>query len=131
MQLVAAGRAAQRRFEGALAEHGLTLRHLGALGHLARDRELTYSDLARRARVTPQSMQATMVQLADLGAVETQTRGRAAYPQLTDHGRHLLTLAVQIAAACDDALPVDEETAAVLRRALSAIARQSFSEGVA
>ncbi len=53
MLLIAAGRLAQRRFEAALAEQNLTLRHIGAIGHLARNPELSYSDLARRARVTP------------------------------------------------------------------------------
>ena len=46
---------------------------LGALGHLARDEALPYSDLARRARVTAQSVQATVGHLVDLGAVSRRT----------------------------------------------------------
>lgn len=128
MLLVAAGRGAQRRFEDALAEHGLTLRHLGAMGHLAHNPQLSYSDLARRARVTPQSMHATMVQLADLGAIETETRGRSTYPTLTVHGRRLLALAADIATSCDEALPIDEEATTPFRQALTLVARQSFSD---
>ena len=38
--LVAAGRTAQRRLDDALGERGLALRHIGALGHLARRPDL-------------------------------------------------------------------------------------------
>ncbi|MEV3905115.1 MarR family transcriptional regulator [Mycobacterium sp. NPDC050551] len=122
MLLIGAGRAAQRRLEDALAEHGLTLRHLGALGHLSRAQDLSYSDLARRARITPQSMQATMIQLADAGAVVIESRGRASYPRLTAHGRHLLTVAADAAADCDRALAVPD----ALRDALAAVVRREM-----
>lgn len=122
MLLIGAGRAAQRRLEDALAEHGLTLRHLGALGHLSHSPELSYSDLARRARITPQSMQATMIQLADAGAVVIESRGRASYPRLTAHGRHLLSVAAGAAADCDRALGVPD----ALRDALAAVVRREM-----
>ena len=127
MLLIAAGRAAQRRLDGRLAEDGLTLRHVGALGHLAHTEGLTYSDLARRARVTPQSMQATMTQLAERGAITIETRGRAAYPQLTELGRQLLANAATIAADLDDtfvATAPDDTTA--LREVLERIIRQNM-----
>jgi DNA-binding MarR family transcriptional regulator len=123
MLLIGAGRVAQRRFEDALREHDLTLRHIGALGHLSRSPGLTYSDLARRARITPQSMHATMSQLAARGAIAIENRGRAAYPTLTEHGRELLELAAGAAAQCDAALGVDP----TLRPELEAIARQGLS----
>lgn len=125
MLLIGAGRGAQRRLEDALSEHGLTLRHLGAMGHLARSPGLSYSDLARRARITPQSMHATMVQLTELGAVTTETRGRAAHPQLTEHGHHLLAVAAEVAAACDAELGADRE---LLHAELERIARQAISQ---
>ncbi|GAA0930358.1 MarR family winged helix-turn-helix transcriptional regulator [Pseudonocardia zijingensis] len=90
--LVGAGRVVQRRVEAALAPHGLTLRHLGALGHLSRRPDTSYSDLARRAGVTAQSMHATVRQLQELGAVATAEtgQGRRARLDVTDRGRELL-----------------------------------------
>lgn len=128
MLLIAAGRAAQRRLEAALAEHGLTLRHVGALGHLAHTDGLTYSDLARRARMTPQSMQATMIQLAERGAIDIETRGRAAYPKLTDAGRQLLATAARIAQRQDQTLAASQANTPSLRAALDHIVRQSFDD---
>ncbi|MGK2883043.1 MAG: MarR family transcriptional regulator [Mycobacterium sp.] len=58
------------------------MRHLPALGHLARSTGMSYSELARRASVTPQSMQATLTKLEERGAVAKTTdsgRGRTAH----------------------------------------------------
>ncbi len=126
MLLIAAGRAAQRELDTRLADLGLTLRHVGALGHLAHTEGLTYSDLARRARVTPQSMQATMTQLAERGAIAIETRGRAAYPRLTDLGRELLDSAAGIAAELDDTFVALGPDTSDLRPVLERIARQSL-----
>jgi hypothetical protein len=60
LMLVGAGRFLQRRVDDELAALGLTLRHLSALGHLSHRPDLSYSDLARRARITTQSMHATV-----------------------------------------------------------------------
>jgi DNA-binding MarR family transcriptional regulator len=127
MLLIAAGRLAQRRFDAALAERNLTLRHIGALGHLARTPELSYSDLARRARVTPQSMHATIGKLVELGAIVTETRGRASYPRLTKRGHELLAFAAETAAACDEALGIDESVGAELRDELKRVALQALA----
>jgi DNA-binding MarR family transcriptional regulator len=127
MLLVGAGRAAQQRLEDALAELGLTLRHLGALGHVSRSPGMSYSDLARRAGITPQSMQATMSQLAALGAIEIESRGRASYPRLTARGGRLLEVAADAAEACDRALDLPADTAPAVREALGAVLRQGFS----
>lgn len=125
MLLVAAGRAAQRRLEHALREHGVTLRHLGALGHLARDPELSYSDLARRAAVTAQSMHSTINALVELGAVEVEPaeRGRPVRLRLTRRGHDLLGTAGAIAHRLDAELPIDGTAAGRLREALSDLAR--------
>lgn len=90
--LIGAGRAAQRELDAALSEHGLTMRHLGALGHLSRQPDLSYSDLGRRAGVTSQSMHATVRQLEELGAVrrEHAGQGHRARLEVTDRGRELL-----------------------------------------
>lgn len=123
MLLIGAGRAAQRLFETRLAEHGLTLRHIGALGHLAHTDGLTYSDLARRARVTPQSMHATMTQLAERGAITVELRGRAAYPTLTERGHRLLGIAADIAADVDESFALTAEDQVRLRAVVERAAR--------
>lgn len=86
------GRRLRADVERSLHVHGLALRHLSALGHLSREPGLSYSELARRAGITAQSMQATLRQLEDLGAVERRTepgRGRAARLHVTDAGEAL------------------------------------------
>lgn len=124
MLLVAAGRAAQRRLEQALRAHGVTLRHLGALGHLARDPELSYSDLARRVAVTVQSMHSTIAGLVDLGAIEVETaqRGRPARLRLTQQGHELLRTAGAVAHELDAALPLGDLDPRTLKGALLELA---------
>jgi DNA-binding MarR family transcriptional regulator len=124
--LIVAGRMAQRRLDGALGERGLALRHVGALGHLARQPDLSYSDLARRAGITPQSMRATVRQLEQLGAVRRTLpgHGHAARLEVTPHGHDLLVWAGEQARALDDDLlgDVAPDQRDALRRALSAVA---------
>jgi DNA-binding MarR family transcriptional regulator len=97
--LVGAGRLLQRKVEKELAGLGLTLRHLGALGHLSHRPDLSYSELARRAGITTQSMHATVRGLEELGAVRRTLagHGHAAQLEITEHGRALLA-AVRAAA---------------------------------
>jgi DNA-binding MarR family transcriptional regulator len=124
--LVAAGRTAQARLEEAVAVHGLTLRHLGALGHLSSRPDLSYSDLARRAGVTPQSMHATVRQLEEVGAVarEHEGHGHRARLEVTPAGRDLLASAASIAHQLDDELlaSVPATQRAALRSLLAEIA---------
>lgn len=90
--------------ETRLAAEGIAIRHLSALGHLSRDPGLSYSELARRASVTPQSMQATLSKLEESGAVEKVTgggRGRTAKLAVTDEGRRLLDVGKQAYAELD------------------------------
>lgn len=130
-QLIAAGRHAQERLERALQAHGLTLRHLGALGHLATQPDLSYSDLARRAGITAQSMHATVRTLEEMGAVrrELPGHGHRARLEVTPAGRELLEVA-RVAAHGIDAdllasIPASDRPAvsgflgSVVRQALS------------
>lgn len=124
--LVAAGRSAQRRLDRVLGERGLALRHVGALGHLAHEPDVSYSDLARRAGITPQSMRATVRQLEELGAVRRTLpgHGHAARLEVTAHGHDLLAWAGEQAHALDDdvldGVAADQHQA--LRRSLATIA---------
>ena len=109
LKLVGLGRVLQRRFDAELRGLGLTMRHYGALGHLSRNPELSYSDLARRAHVTSQSMNATVRQLEDLGAVYRSTTGpgHPARLEVTDTGRRLLAAARAAAGRIDTQLQAD------------------------
>jgi DNA-binding MarR family transcriptional regulator len=87
------GRTLRDEVDEALHPLGLSMRHLSALGHLSRQPGLSYSELARRAGITPQSMQATLLQLERLQAVERRTsagRGRTAQLHVTAAGSALL-----------------------------------------
>lgn len=101
------GRRVRDDVEAALRSDGLTLRHLSALGHLSRQPGLSYSELARRAGVTAQSMQATLGQLEQRGAVDKRTpagRGRTAKLHLTSTGEQLLAHGQNAMAVADQQL---------------------------
>lgn len=107
MLLVFAGRTAETRLAEALSDLRVSLRHVGALGHLTRSPGLSYSELARRARVTVQSMHATVGQLIAMGAVRgpaTGGRGRAAPLVVTEAGRALMVAVSEVVAGLDDEL---------------------------
>lgn len=129
---IAAGRTVQRRIERELAAHKLTLRHVGALGHLAANPDLSYSDLGRRAGVTAQSMHATVNRLEELGAVRRHLAGHGhpARLEVTDLGHRLLTHAADAAATLDqellDGLP--DQKREELARLLLAIAASGRPE---
>ncbi|MCZ2821675.1 MarR family winged helix-turn-helix transcriptional regulator [Modestobacter sp. VKM Ac-2977] len=101
--LVALGREAESRLGAALESSGLSLRLMGALGHLARQPGLSYTELARRARVTPQSMHATVAALIEAGAVAPAGpgRGKRALLEVTDQGRRLLAAGQEAITAVD------------------------------
>lgn len=109
MLVIVAGRLIQGRFETELAKVGLGMRHLGALGHLAHSPDLSYSDLARRSRVTSQSMHATVRQLEELGAVRRTLAGQGhrARLEVTERGQQMLDAARQAAFALDAELTAD------------------------
>jgi DNA-binding MarR family transcriptional regulator len=105
--LIALGRAMRAQAEVGLRELGLSMRHFSALGHLGRQPGLSYSELARRARITVQSKQATLDQLEALHAIERRTapgRGRAAQLHLTPTGRMLLSSAQDLLRDVDQGL---------------------------
>jgi DNA-binding MarR family transcriptional regulator len=136
--LIGLGRALRDQADAGLRELGLSLRHLSALGHLARQPGLSYSELARRARVTVQSMQATLNQLEDLGTIERRTtpgRGRTAQLHLTEPGRELLARAMDVLRVADRRLaaqlgPDDHRTLSrILLRAFLLAADRPDADG--
>ena len=124
--LIGLGRLLQRRFEQELAEEGITLRHLGALGHLRGQSGLSVSDLAKRAGVTAQSMHATIGQLVERGAIDAgKTRqGRASKLEVTREGERLLRFAARVARRLDGDLQKSGTDLTPLRQ----LAIRSFAE---
>ncbi|MGA4841805.1 MarR family winged helix-turn-helix transcriptional regulator [Streptomyces sp. G45] len=104
MLVIATGRRLHERLEARLTDIGLSMRLFGALGHISRNADLSYSDLARRAGVTSQSMRATVLMLEELGAVERdlQGQGHRARLELTTYGRSLLATAWDIVADLEE-----------------------------
>lgn len=116
------GRTIRTEVEARLKEQGTSLRHFSALGHLSREPGLSYSELGRRAGVTAQSMQATLHQLEDLGAVERRTlpgRGRTADLVVTERGAQLIATGFQTVREVEAKIlqPLDDGQ----RRALTAL----------
>ena len=125
------GRIIRDEVESGLRAHGSSLRHLSALGHLSREPGLSYSELARRAGITAQSMQATLRQLEELGAVERRTlpgRGRAAQLHVTAGGAELLRQGRETIRAADERLLAD--ISADQHEVFASLLLQAFGEAV-
>ena len=122
--LMTVGRRIREQIEAGLKAEDMSLRQLSALGHLAPNPGLSYSELARRAGITPQSMQATLNALEARGAVERVTdagRGRTAELHVTAEGDRLRRAARKVIAEVDEELraqlgdgSTDELTTALL-----------------
>jgi DNA-binding MarR family transcriptional regulator len=126
--LMMLGRKLREEAETDLRTQGLSMRHFSALGHLAHQPGLSYSELARRDGITTQSMQSTLRQLQDLGAVELLTepgRGRTADLQVTEVGQELLERGRAVLRAADTRLSDaigNETTDTLAHLALQALA---------
>ena len=108
--LIALGRSTREAVELRLREHGIAYHHLSALGHLQRQPGLSYSELARRARVTVQSMQTTAAHLEAHGLVErgaSTSQGRRADLHVTPRGLTVLAAAREVLRANDELLLAD------------------------
>jgi len=105
--LMMLGNRLREQTEAGLRDQGLSMRHFSALGHLAHQPGLSYSELARRDGITTQSMQSTLRQLQEIGAVELLTepgRGRTADLQVTETGQALLERGRAVLRAVDQRL---------------------------
>lgn len=96
-----------RSRETALAESlrplGLTTRKYGLLGHIGRAPDISFSELARRSRITVQSTHVAIASFAAAGLVEDATAqaGVASRLRITATGRSLLEDAAERVAALD------------------------------
>ncbi|QCB92697.1 MarR family winged helix-turn-helix transcriptional regulator [Cellulomonas shaoxiangyii] len=87
----------------ALKPLGLTTRKYGLLGHVRGTPGISFSDLARRSRITVQSAHATVAAFAAAGLVEDATAhaGSASRLRVTEAGERLLAEAGERVAELD------------------------------
>lgn len=101
--LLTIARAREADLAAALKPLGLTTRKYGLLGHIGRSPDLSFSELARRSRITVQSVHAAIASFASAGLVEdaTSQAGVASRLRITATGRGLLEDAAERVAALD------------------------------
>jgi DNA-binding MarR family transcriptional regulator len=90
---------------GALHERGVTIAQFAVLTALTEESGLSNAELARRAFITPQSMNENLRDLEQRGWVTRHhhpSHGRILQTELTEQGRETLQV-------CDDAVAVIEE----------------------
>ena len=99
--------ALSRTWEADLAELlrplGLSIRGFGLLGHIGRAPDISFSELARRSRITVQTAHAAVAGLTAAGWVDDATAhaGAASRLRVTDDGRQLLDRAARSRADLD------------------------------
>ncbi|MFI9722257.1 MarR family winged helix-turn-helix transcriptional regulator [Streptomyces sp. NPDC052396] len=136
LMLIGVGRLVREEADRSLeaAGDGHSLRLMSALGHLAHEPGLSYSELGRRAGITAQSMQATVGRLERAGAVSRTSpsgRGRTAVLRVTEHGHRMLDEMRRTLAAVEEPLlaGLSAEERTVLAKALSTVAAQLSPAG--
>jgi DNA-binding MarR family transcriptional regulator len=101
---------------------GLNTRQFGLLGHIHASPAVSFSELARRSRITVQSAHTAVTNLVDAGLVQDVTAhaGAASSLRVTDAGRVMLERARQIVKTLDARLTEDQpEVAEALRMAMA------------
>ena len=101
--LLTVGRVWDSLFIEALKPLGLTTRKYGLLGHVRGTPGISFSELARRSRITVQSAHTAVAALVDAGLVEDATAqaGSASRLQVTAAGEELLARAAEVVARLD------------------------------
>ncbi|WP_114559917.1 MarR family winged helix-turn-helix transcriptional regulator [Desertihabitans aurantiacus] len=111
-----------RAWESALTEGlaplGLTVRRYGLLGHIRSTPDISFSELARRSRITVQSAHTAVAGFTADGLVEVVTEqvGAASRIRVTATGRELLDRAAEVVGGLDaDLEAADAHLAEALR----------------
>ena len=101
--LLTVGRVWEAAFADALKPLGLTTRKYGLLGHIRGTPGISFSELARRSRITVQSAHAAVAALGDAGLVDdgTARAGAASTLRVTAVGEKLLGEAAGVVARLD------------------------------
>jgi DNA-binding MarR family transcriptional regulator len=127
--LLTISRVWEAAFAGALKPLGLTPRKYGLLGHIRGTPGISFSELARRSRITVQSVHAAVAAFTGDGLVQdvTARAGAASRLQLTEEGEHLLDTAGAEVARLDAEFSAEhpELTEALRRHMLEVMARGS------
>lgn len=103
--LLTVSRVWDAELSGALRGLGLTTRKYGLLGHIRATPGISFSELARRSRITVQSAHTAVESLVRAGLVEDTTAhaGTASTLAVTPVGEEILGRAAERLAALDDA----------------------------
>jgi DNA-binding MarR family transcriptional regulator len=103
--LLSLGRVWEVALDDALRPLGLTTRKYGLLGHIHGMPDLSFSELARRSRITTQSAHAAVAAFAAAGLVgdATARAGAASRLRVTPAGEQLLADAGAVVAEVDAA----------------------------
>ena len=115
-----------RIWEAALADAlkplGLTTRKYGLLGHIRGTPGISFSELARRSRITVQSAHAAVSAFAEAGLVDDETAhaGAASTLRVTETGESLLARAAEELTRLDAAISAQHPRLTAAQRALMA-----------
>ncbi|MEV0731580.1 MarR family winged helix-turn-helix transcriptional regulator [Polymorphospora sp. NPDC051019] len=123
--LLTAARVWDAELTDALKPIGLTTRKYGLLGHIRGRPGISFSELARRSRITVQSAHTAVATLVAAGLVEDSTAqaGAASTLRVTPSGEAVLARAAEAVATLDARLSADlPEVADALREVM----RRSF-----
>jgi DNA-binding MarR family transcriptional regulator len=101
--LLTVGRVWEAAFAEGLKPLGLTTRKYGLLGHVRGTPGISFSELARRSRITVQSAHSTVAAFVAAGLVDDGTAhaGAASTLRVTAAGESLLARAAEVVARLD------------------------------
>lgn len=101
--LLTVGRVWEDAFARGLKPLGLTTRKYGLLGHVRATPGISFSELARRSRITVQSAHAAVAAFVEAGLVTDRTAhaGAASSLRVTPEGESLLARAAEVVARLD------------------------------
>lgn len=108
--LMAISRTWDLQLSESLKPLGLNTRQFGLLGHIDASTDVSFSELARRSRITVQSAHTAVTNLVDAGLVQDVTAhaGVASSLRLTDAGRVMLERVRQIVRTLDARLTEEQ-----------------------
>jgi DNA-binding MarR family transcriptional regulator len=104
--LLAVSRVWEEKVAAALKPLGLTTRKYGLLGHIRRTPGISFSELARRSRITVQSVHVAVAAFTAAGLVQDSSAraGAASHLEVTEEGARLLADAASRVAELDASL---------------------------